>query len=362
MKKEGSVYICHTYYHVFVAFLKEFYKENPSAVKSDIILSTMSTDFENLADRIRESGVFGEVIFFEEKRESYFPEVAKIKEKSGNVITNMIYRIQFTRAFAKAEAEFVPVDLRKYEDIYVFCDADPIGYYLNQNRIRYHAVEDGLDTLKPVVQAKFDNRGFFALKKFFSMGLNLIFIRDGYSKYCLDMEVNDISVIDDNFRKYKEVPRNALIDALSSDEREIIIRTFVRDYDTFVKSLGDLGNSGKSILILTEPLCSLDVRKQIFRDLTDTYSKEGTVFIKPHPRDELDYYELFPEYIVFDKAIPMEIFNFFDTGTIDKIISVYTQLGSVRFAKEKIYLGDDFMDKYEDPSVHRKKEILDKKK
>lgn len=36
------------------------------------------------------------------------------------------------------------VDFKKYQDIYVFCDSDPIGYYLNYKKIHYHAVEDGL--------------------------------------------------------------------------------------------------------------------------------------------------------------------------------------------------------------------------
>ena len=54
--------------------------------------------------------------------------------------------------------------------------------------------------------------------------------------------------------------------------------------------------------------------------------------------------------------------NFFAGIEFDRVVSVYTELASIDFAKEKIRLGHDFMDKYEDPSVHRKKEILDKKK
>ena len=61
----------------------------------------------------------------------------------------------------------------------------------------------------------------------------------------------------------------------------------------------------------------------------------------------------------FDRTIPMEIFNFFEEIRFDTVVSVYTQLGGVKFAKEKIELGDDFMDKYEDPSIHRKREVLD---
>ncbi len=37
----------------------------------------------------------------------------------------------------------------------------PIGYYLNQNHIRYHAVEDGLNCLKNFDAARYDDRGHF---------------------------------------------------------------------------------------------------------------------------------------------------------------------------------------------------------
>ena len=50
----------------------------------------------------------------------------------------------------------------------------------------------------------------------------------------------------------------------------------------------------------------------------------------------------------------MEILNFFEDIQFDKVIAIYTQLDAVRFAKEKVFLGHDFMDKYEDPEIHRK--------
>lgn len=45
---------------------------------------------------------------------------------------------------------------------------------------------------------------------------------------------------------------------------------------------------------------------------------------------------------------------------VDKVISVITQMENTYFAKEIVYLGLDFLDKYEDPSIHRKTENLDK--
>ncbi|MBO4774999.1 MAG: lipooligosaccharide sialyltransferase [Lachnospiraceae bacterium] len=357
MDKKGRVYVCHTYYHVYVALLKEFNLDKEERFKADLVLSLMSNDFENLSDRILENKVFENVYHFDEKRETFFPEVMKYKENKGNIVANMISRIKFTKEFAKAEEKYVPVDFSKYKEVYVFCDSDPIGLYLNQKKIHYHALEDGLNYLKPYtpVPAKADNRGGFAMKKFFSMNLNLIFIRDGYSKYCIDMEVNDLSVIDDTFKKYKEVPRAELSKALDKEAKEIMMRVFVKDFDNLKKQLSNVNSGKKNIIILTEPLTTdLKQREKLFRDLVNEYSKEGCVFLKPHPRDELDYPTVFSDCMQFDRTVPMEILNFFEDISFDKVVAIYTQLDAIRFAKEKVFLGHDFMDKYEDPEIHRK--------
>ena len=355
-KPNKRIYVCHTYYHVLVSVLKEMTGGRDKGGEAVILLSRMSNDFESLSERLKDSGLFTNVMDFDEKRETFFPELAKYKEDKGGIVANMYNRILFTKKLAKLEAKYVPVDFREYDDIYVFCDSDPIGIYLNQNRIRYHAVEDGLNTLKPFIQAKYNNRGHFAIKKFFSMKLNLIFICDGYSKYCIDMEVNDVSCLDDDFYKYKEVPRKALFDALLPEDRERIIRIFVRDMDALNEFISE--NEHDGVLILTEPLCTLDVRERLFRDLVNEYSKEGLVFIKPHPRDVLDYNLLFGDYWIFDRTIPMEILGLFKSIHFKKVVSVYTHLDLIDFAEDKIMLGHDFMDKYEAPSIHRKAEAM----
>ena len=58
---------------------------------------------------------------------------------------NLFSRMKYTKLYGRLQEPYVPVDLKKYRDIYVFCDSDPIGYYLNYKKIRYHALEDGLD-------------------------------------------------------------------------------------------------------------------------------------------------------------------------------------------------------------------------
>ena len=339
----------------------------------------MSNDFERFGERAKATGLFAEVISFEEKREDYFPELASFRQDKGNIVLNMWQRIRFTKRYAKLEAPYIPVDFRKYREIYVFCDSDPIGYYLNRNKIHYHAMEDGLNCLVHFDAARYDNRGHFGLKAFLSKKLNLIFVQNGYGKYCLDMEVNSISAITMPCPYYKELPRQKLVDELTGEDKDIILRAFVRDMDSLLKKIKECGGTddggkeapagsqeemcekkkagaGKQkrdkILLLTDPLCTLDVRERIFKDIVEEYEKQGQIFIKPHPRDELDYRKVFPGYPMFDGTVPMEMLNFFPDLHFDQVVTVFTDLKGIRFADKLVRLGDEFMDRYEDPEIH----------
>lgn len=354
------IYVCHTFYHVYVTYLKELTLPSENRGEASIVLSKLSINYGDIKDRIKASGLFDEIFEFDEKPDTFFPELAALKKDHGNIVSNMISRIKFTKKIGKLQEPYIPVDFKKYDDIYVYCDADPIGYYLSTHRIYYHAVEDGLDTIADCVEAIYDNRGHFGLKRFFSEKLNLIFIRDGYNKYCLDMEVNNVSLIRFPFEKYKEVPRYKMVEQLTPEDKDILLRVFVRNLDELYKQMDDWGDTIKdSILILTEPLLeNMKDREKLFRDLITEYSKEGVVFLKPHPRDLLDYPTVFADVLQFDGTVPMEIFNFFPRLHFKKVISVYTQIADIHFADEIVRLGHDFMDKYEDPMIHRKDEQI----
>ena len=363
MRRKGKVrwpriYVCHTYYHVYVTFLKELKLPKEQQGQATLVLSSMSNDFEDLKSRVETTGLFREVIEFDEKREDFFPELAKWRKGAGSFLGNLYCRIQFTKRYAELEAPYVPVDFREYRDIYVYCDSDPIGYYLNQNRIYYHAVEDGLNCLKNFDAARYDNRGHFKLKVFLSRKLNLIFVQNGYGKYCLDMEVNDISAIRYPCPQYIEEPREELVKRLTERDKELILQTFIRDMDSLKKQLLEGRDVKNKILILTDPLCTLDVRERIFKDIIKMYEPEGKIFLKPHPRDELDYREKFSEYPQFDAKVPMEMLQFLPEAHFQKVVGVFTEIKDLPFAEETVCLGADFMDAYEDPLIHRQNEQI----
>lgn len=360
-EKKSRIYVCHTFYHAYIACLKEFHLPAEERGKATLVLSKMSNDFGNLKERAEKSGLFEAVFDYDEKEESFFPELVAYRQDTGNLVKNMIQRIRFTKKFGKLQAPYVPVDFREYGDIYVFCDSDPIGYYLSTHRIPYHAVEDGLDCIKYYDTARFDNRGHFGLKAWMAAH-NLIHIQNGYSKYCIDMEVNDISALQYPCPKYIEKPRKDLTEHLTEEAKKILTDIFIENKEELEKTVKEDGGKKHRILVLSEPLCDLETRKRIFTDIIEEFQVidglQAAVLIKPHPRDVVDYREVFPEHIVLDGKFPMEILNYVEGLTFDKVISVFTVPHAILFAKEKVFLGKDFMDKYEDPMIHRQNEQI----
>ena len=350
MKKR--IYVCHTFYHVYIAFLKEFaLGEDKGAT---LVLSTMSNNFGRLKERIEELDFFDEVYMFDEQNYQNFEDLVELKKDKGNIISNMWSRHKYSQELAKKQEAFVPVDFAEYKDIYVFCDSDPIGYYLSYKKLRYHALEDGLNCIAYCDTARFDNRGFFSIKTFLSKKINFIFIQNGYGKYCLEMEVNDISMIEHSCPYYKEVPRKDLIDRLTREDKDRLLHAFIADYEEMKMQLKEANDSNKErVLVLTEPLCDLQTRTRIFKDVIEEYGKDATVVIKQHPRDELDYSIDFSGFIRLDKSVPMELLNFIPNVYFEKVVSIFTETKAIGYARDLIMLGSDFMDDYEDPALHR---------
>lgn len=353
------IYVCHTFYHVYIACLKELFLPKEKRGQASLVLSTMSNNFGNLKERAGKCGLFEEVFMFEEKASDFFPELEKYHTDRGNIIINMLARIKYTKMLGKLQEPYVPVDFKEYKDIYVFCDSDPIGYYLSYKKIYYHALEDGLNCLETYDTARYDNRGHFGLKAWMAAH-NFIFIQNGYAKYCLDMEVNDKSILPYPIAKHIEQPREELTEHLSDADKDILVHLFIEDMDELQRTL-DMGAAEK-VLVLSEPLCDLEVRKQIFTDIINEYGKinghEAQVLIKPHPRDVLDYKKEFPGHVVVNGMFPMEIMNFIPGLRFKRVVSVFTVPNAIRFADEIIFLGEDFMDKYEEPALHRQNEQI----
>lgn len=80
------IYVCHTYYHVYVTFLKELNLPQKERGRASLVLSGLSINFENLKQRVESTGLFREVLEFDEKREDFFPELAEYRKNTGSFV------------------------------------------------------------------------------------------------------------------------------------------------------------------------------------------------------------------------------------------------------------------------------------
>lgn len=355
---KNRIYVCHTFYHVYVTFLKEFQLPREEWGNATLVLSKMSNDFAGLKERVEKLAFFEAVYEYDEKSEEAFPDLAKYRQPQKNFVKALWHRHRYTKKLGKYQEKYVPVNFKEYKERYVYCDSDPIGYYLNYKHIKYHALEDGLNTLVHFDAARYDNRGHFGLKVFLSSKLNWIFVQNGYGKYCIDMEVNDISAIKYPCPKYVEVPRQPLVEALTREQKDILLRAFVKNMDQLLYTMEQGEYRDNKVLVLTEPLCDLETRERIFRDIIAEYGVQAQIYLKPHPRDVLDYETLFADQLIIDKTVPMEMLNFIEHLRFQKVVAVLTVLDGITFAEEKIRLGNDFMDQYEAPEAHRQNELI----
>ena len=167
-----------------------------------------------------------------------------------------------------------------------------MGYYLSWKKIRYHAMEDGLDCIRYYDTARYDNRGHFRLEGLSRLPEPDFSYTERLGKYCIDMEVNDISVLEYPCPKYVECSGEKLTQRLTAEDKSCLLGISLEDRGTAGKTADGRKNHENKILILTEPLCDLET-KRIFRDIIELYGKGMQIILKPHPRDLLDYEKCF---------------------------------------------------------------------
>ena len=102
---KDRIYVCHTFYHVYVSFLKELALPQEKQGKATLVISHMSTDFGAFPDRIRSLSFFEDVVDFDEKGEKDFPELQEYRQNSG-FVKNLIQRIKYTKRLAELEEPY----------------------------------------------------------------------------------------------------------------------------------------------------------------------------------------------------------------------------------------------------------------
>lgn len=287
-----DLYIVSTYYHALISCIKQL----RSCRKTDILVTDYIPQHEYLAQKIQESRLFDQVIL-----------VGRIHEYTAD--NKLDYIFNYHRKNAKYIETQLSFSLRVYNEIYIFHDDTWFAHYLKCAGIQYNLIEDALDSFKIISRTPF---GYMLrkndLKLWIKNTFRIGYVFCGYDRFTKSVEINCIQGVEIRRlarKKLVECPRKPMFDSLTKSELEILEQIFLRDIPVF--------DDRNSALMITQPLfedgivSSESEQIEIFRKLAEKHCGGYTLVIKPHPRDNTDYHAVFPDSIIINKNMPLEV-------------------------------------------------------
>lgn len=315
-----KLYLCSTYYHVLVTLLKQFANPEPA----DLVICDDLVTGDQLACRIRSAHLFRNVWFVKQHE---LPEVP-----AKNIVDAIVFQ---HRRRARTLRPLLPFSVRSYSHIDIYHDGTALGSYLNDEGVGYHLIEDSLNFYQYVRQSSQAHLlPPHTLRYWIRRLLRAGYFPLGYSPHVLDIEVNSRSGLQIPSRKVVEKPRSALTAGLSPEQISLIYSLF---------GFEPPQESGKnSAVILTQPLCrdgvchSREEQLRIYREIAEVLLETGyTVYMKPHPRDDVSYAAL--PVSVIERYFPTELFSLGRQDLFACAVTIDSSSLSVFPAKRKWY-------------------------
>lgn len=340
MEKEVSVsdtYICETSYHVLITLVKVLIDRGKDY---RLILLTGDTLSQDILDRLEESGLFTSIT----KIDGLHQYDALLDYSAPFVIRGLSLRKQIDK--------YVQWDYRQADDYYLYNDVSMLGKWFNSHKIKYHLIEDGLDTFTlPSVHSNNypESKWKKCLRQFFNAG----FYSFGQSKFTKSIEVNSNKNLQFDIKNKNiiEVPRKQLFDKLTASDKARILSVYLSDIEQ-KEIIESLKNVWSVSLLLTQPLghdkiTSYEMQEEFYKDIVND-NVTGQLIIKPHPRDDFDYSKLFPDAIVIRYPfLPVEAIGFLSGINFDKAITwCSTSINGITFCENRVYLGIEYITPY----------------
>lgn len=287
-----ALFICTTYYHVYVTLLKQLNAPR----EADLVICDDIPTGRTLAEQIRRAGLFSNVWYVQQ---SLLPEV-----RGHSRLDWVVF--QHRRRYRTLHP-LLPFQVENYQDVYLFHDGTPLGMYLTDARKPYHLIEDSLNfyqRFRETPQARLlkAHTWRFYLRRILNAG----YFPLGESRFVIDIEVNDRSKLQIQGKKIVELSRSQLHSNLSPEGLRLLLEVFG------CPQMPEMG--GYCALLLTEPLytdgvCgSLQEQVQIYKEMTTQLEQRGFhVVLKPHPRDTASYSHT--SATVLERYFPIELLN-----------------------------------------------------
>lgn len=320
-----DLYIVSTYYHALIACVKQLQSEK----KSDLIVTDYIPQKEMLAKKLCESGIFeivrcvGEICEYTPKNKLDY--IFNLHSKNAEII--------------KMQLDF---SIGEYDEIYIFHDNTWFAHYLKCEKIPYNLIEDALDSYKRISKSPFKYMLHKAdLKAWIKNIFRIGYVFCGYDRFAKSVEVNSIDGVEIKQlagKKLVEIPRKPMFDRLTALDLDKLKFIFFKDIPEF-----DYRNS---VLLITQPLfedgivIGDDEQIVIYKRLAAKYSRGYSLVIKPHPRDTVDYSVVFPNAVILNKNMPLEIVGLIEKPHFARVVSFGSSCQMTVDANEFIVEGE----------------------
>lgn len=308
-----------------------------SGEKSDIVIYESMSDGHEYYLRLKETNLFDKVYYFEhtdEENKSFHPIGKNPFSRYKKEMLQMEQQIDFS--------------FLRNKEIYIYNDCSLIGTYINLKKTKYHLIEDGLNCYKNGVFLSYNPTG---IKKHIRKLMHWGTFCFSESPFMKSLEINDSQGVKlKSLKKVIVVPRKQLFEQLTEDQKQTILYVF-------------LGNDGESLLpeqtgdcsvLVTQPLSqdgilsSQEIQIEMYKKIIEQYGI-GHVFIKPHPRENIDYEQYFSDCTIIKfKNVPIEILGFIKGLTFKRAFTAFsTAVENMSFCEEACMLSLDWVKDFE---------------
>ena len=326
----NQVYVCSSYFHVFVSILK-IIEHRQTGTKSLILINDHIPDMVNLIPRLKEAGYFDHhlvVPFYSSKgnfRKKYGAFAAVINRNK-----NTVRMIDSSTAITTYD-EFI-----RNAAINIFNNR---GFAYTYFLIKYptqhiRLIEDGMGNYYKLIGT------FQAFKRRYI--LNTV-IGAGYDREVKEIQVKFPEKIDPKLRpKATLLELTKLQNNLRDEDRQKILQVFMNDVS--VNFTGD-----RKLLLITQPLTNLNELKKVelYNTILEPYGKDFTIFLKPHPRELTDYKGgLTYPFVEIPRGFPLEMFNLLEGLRFEIGLTLFSSaINNVSCIDKKISMGKEYVEK-----------------
>ncbi len=341
MKK---LFICERPYPLYRTLIRAIKSEDTL----DIVISNHVDGMENIIEPIKESKLFHQVFFYDDKNYLKFYQYGTAREYSKfpkGIFISIRKLMKYIELQKKAKnPEGLEID--SYDEIYVNDASSSIMLYLFHQKKEVIWVEHARNIYQIKIDLPF--RVGFQIMKYLEK-LHILYALHGVSKYVKAIEVTEnknlISLI--KKKEIRELDILKVLEKRTKEEKDVIFQIYCKAYQVEIPENKKVGMLLTTNLYEDNLVKTKEEQRQVFQEIIEQEMKElDYVIVKPHPRDTMNYEGISKRAVVVPGVFSAEIFNLSKKLYFEKVFAIRsTSIHAFSKAHMKKELGETYIRK-----------------